>query len=101
MLLPKNCMQERGCVCAMRQRPQLQVCGALQGMTPLHHAAMSGNMQQVQALLAHGADIHAQATVKLTRKVSPCLFCEQHPCTLKLSNSWQALQGCHFLFKSF
>lgn len=47
---------------------------ALQGTTPLHHAAMSGSVQQAQALLTHGADIHAQATMNLCRKVSPGLF---------------------------
>ena len=40
---------------------------------------MSGNVQHVQALLGHGADIHAQATIELV-KVSRCLLCEQLLC---------------------
>lgn len=66
-------MKGRGHVIkALHVRSQLQVCCALQGMTPLHHAATRGNVQYVQALLEHGADIHAQATIDLVMKVSPC-----------------------------
>lgn len=46
-------------------KPQLHLFGALQGLTPLHHAAIGGSVQHVQALLAHGADVNAQATIEL------------------------------------
>ncbi|KAL3136007.1 hypothetical protein ABBQ32_007044 [Trebouxia sp. C0010 RCD-2024] len=46
-------------------------CKSTQGETPLHHAALSGRPQHVQALLAHGGDVHAQATLTLTKLMNP------------------------------
>lgn len=65
-------------ICAACEVTVILLLCFLQGITPLHNAATSGKVQHVQALLAHGADIHAQATIKLVKTVSPSLFCEQH-----------------------